>query len=285
MKNSWKKNNNKHDIVSRMMSRNRLSRMMQIRNYIVLICAVLTVLGSLYPGVKADDSVNPIFQEGEELVFKVSWMGIVAGTITMTIEDYGQYNNKPALKATIIGKTSEMFSRFFKVKDVITSIFSEEQIISYHYEKNIREGKYRKIRTVTFNQEEHIAFTQDKQFDILPESRDPVACIFALRSMPLNIASTIKMNANSNGKNYPIEIRLVHREMIETPNGNMRAIKCEPLPSWEGRVFERDRSEVILWLSDDKYRVPLKICTKVKIGSIKAVLIARKGPGWEIDRI
>ncbi|MBN1356866.1 DUF3108 domain-containing protein [bacterium] len=229
-------------------------------------------------------SANPIFDQGEELVFGVSWMGIHAGTITITLEDPGSFRFQPAFKGTVIGETSKTFSVFFRVRDVITSIFSKEGMLSLYYNKNIREGKYGKIRTTVYDQSNQIAITNNKVLEILPESRDPIACIFALRTVPLEIPSVIRMNANSDGKNYPVEIKLAVREEIDTPIGKMNAVKCEPLPTWEGRVFEKDKSQVVLWLSDDEYRVPLKIWTKVKIGSISAELIARKGPGWQIQR-
>jgi Protein of unknown function (DUF3108) len=227
---------------------------------------------------------NPIFTEGEELIFDVSWMGIRAGTITISIEDAGIYDGQPALKGTVVAETSKMFSRFFHVKDVITSVFSKDDLLSLYYKKSLKEGKYGKVRTTLYDQVGQTAIASNKIHKILPESRDPVACIFALRNAAINVPSAVKMNANSEGKNYPIEVKMVFRETLAMPNGNMNAVKCEPLPSWEGRVFEKDKSNVVLWLSDDEYRVPLKIRTKVKIGSINADLVARKGPGWEIRR-
>jgi hypothetical protein len=228
---------------------------------------------------------NPIFSLGEVLVYEVSWMGITAGTITIKLEDGGLFEGRPVFTATVTGETSEKFSHFFKVRDVLESKFNKESFNSIYFKKDIREGKYQKIRETHYDSTMNVAFSKGKSFQILPDSKDPVACIFAMRKTNMDIGITILMNANSEGEDsYPVEVGINDKENIKIPSGTYMALVVKPLPTWEGRVFEKNRSEVTLWLSDDQYLVPLKIQSKVKIGSVNAVLIARKGPGWTIER-
>ena len=248
------------------------------------VTLMLMFLSTLNLYAAEDRFTNPIFLSGEKLLYTVSYMGIEAGTIKIELIPDVQYNNQPVYKAIVTGETSRTFSRFFKVKDVITSIFSQDKLLTNFYSKNIREGKYRKDREYVFDQITHSARSDSKAFDLMPESRDPLACIFKLRWERLNLNSAVEMNANSDGKNYPIIVHITKREIVQTAIGPQIALVCEPMPTWEGRVFEKNKSKATMWLSDDKIQVPLLISIKVRIGSLKAVLVQREGPGWIIER-
>ena len=225
---------------------------------------------------------NPIFNEGEELVYKVYWMGLLAGYITITVDDIGQYRLIPAHRGTVLARTAKGFSSFFKVDDKITTYFAKDTFNSIHYIKDIREGKYRKYRETEYDQAKKTASTPSESFEILPDAKDPIACIYALRRERLRLGISVKMNANSEGKDFPITIKVDGIEEVNTPIGPKKAFRCLPLPTWEGRVFEKNRSKVELWISDDDYQVPIKIFTKVKFGKVKAYLHSRTGPGWQI---
>jgi hypothetical protein len=228
---------------------------------------------------------NPIFKHGETLVYDVSWMGINAGTIRIELIVDAQHDGKPVYKGVVTGETNRAFSLFFKVRDVITSFIDPETFNSVFYTKNIREGRHRKYLETTYDQDKRQAIIDDKRFDIPPNTKDPVACFYALRRYRPQENVAIRMNSNSDGKhNYPIKIGLETIETVKLVDRMERpAIRALPLPTWEGRVFEKRDSEVIIWLSDDVHAVPLKLETKVRIGTLKGELISRTGPGWELN--
>jgi hypothetical protein len=228
---------------------------------------------------------NPIFSEGEILKYQVSWMGISAGTITMDLDVHVDFNGKPAYRVTVTGETNKTFSVFFKVRDVITSIMDPETFNSIHYTKDIREGRYRKFQETRYDQIQRKAWVGDREYDLPPNSKDPIACIYAMRRYKIQDNAIVRMNSNSEGKsNYPVEIGFSSISHISLADGiRRRAIQGKPLPTWEGRIFEKKRSEVVFWLSDDMCSVPLKLEIKVRIGTLRADLISRSGPGWDIN--
>ncbi len=251
--------------------------------FMILSAILLTSLGvSTEPETKNVLTSNPIFSQSEELVYKVSWMGITAGSITMRLENNPDKTSPDLLRGVVIGKTSSTFSFFFKVRDTFISVFDRKTLLPVEYSKNIREGRYRKDLTIKYDHENNSARSKAKTYPILPMSRDPISCIYKIRDVPLYVGEVIQLNADSHGTNYPIQIKVTEREYVKFRHGGKYAFKCEPLPTWEGRVFEKKKSKVVLWLSDDEYRVPLKIYSKVRIGTIKAKLVSRKGPGWEV---
>lgn len=248
--------------------------------FLLLFLHLLALVPNTSSSEQVNKPMNPIFQHGEELVYEVAWMGITAGTIRMQLINEGDYEGKPAYRGIVIGETSASFSRFFKVQDVIISIFSQSTLDSIFFSKNIREGKYRKYRETHFDQLNHIAKSDRTSTEILPNAKDPIACIFALRDAPLEPGYVVHLNSHADGKNYPVAVKVESRESVKLQDVTRSAFVCTPIPTWEGRVFEKGRSSVTLWISDDEYHVPLKIKMKVKIGSLHASLIGRSGPGW-----
>jgi len=228
---------------------------------------------------------NPIFFKGETLEYRVSWMGITAGTVSMSLEIDKILDNRPVYKAIVIGKTNKTFSFFFTVKDKIVSYFDKGTFNSINYVKEIREGSYRKCKETVYDQLKKTAKVKDRIFSIPPNSKDPLACIYALRRFAGSPGKVIRMNSNSEGKsNFPVEIGFSEKIEIKLDDDiNRMAVVGRPLPTWKGRVFEKKKSEVVIWFSDDEYFVPLRLESKVRIGKLRADLIRRSGPGWNIN--
>jgi hypothetical protein len=68
-----------------------------------------------------------------------------------------------------------------------------------------------------------------------------------------------------------IEIRVLRKERVSTPVGEFDTIAIEPMVASEG-VFEGKKG-VVIWLTDDNRRIPVKAQTKVTVGSVTALLI------------
>jgi hypothetical protein len=62
---------------------------------------------------------------------------------------------------------------------------------------------------------------------------------------------------------------------VSVPAGTFDTVVVQPVVPLEG-IFERKRG-ITIWLSDDGRRLPVKAQTKVKMGSVTAVLT---GGSW-----
>jgi hypothetical protein len=68
-----------------------------------------------------------------------------------------------------------------------------------------------------------------------------------------------------------IEVQVLKKERIKTVLGEVNTILINPLLKNEG-IFER-KGAIFIWLTDDERRIPVKMKTKVAIGSITATLV------------
>jgi len=74
---------------------------------------------------------------------------------------------------------------------------------------------------------------------------------------------------------YDLNVRYLGKERISVTAGTFDCIIVEPLVQ-EGGLFKSEGS-IVVWLSDDKLRLPIKVKTKVVIGSIDAELTKYEG--------
>ena len=74
---------------------------------------------------------------------------------------------------------------------------------------------------------------------------------------------------------YDLDVRYLGKETVDVSAGTFDCIVVEPLVQ-EGGLFKSEGS-IIVWLTDDALRIPVKVKTKVVIGSIDAELTGYEG--------
>jgi hypothetical protein len=68
-----------------------------------------------------------------------------------------------------------------------------------------------------------------------------------------------------------MSVKFIGRETVECDKGKFRCIKLRPMLQ-EGRVF-REQEDMVIWVSDDGNKIPVKVETKILVGSIKMDLV------------
>ena len=76
-------------------------------------------------------------------------------------------------------------------------------------------------------------------------------------------------------KVYDLDVKYLGKETIDVPAGRFDCLIVEPLVQ-EGGLFKSE-GNIIIWLTDDELKIPVKVKTKVVVGSIDAELTGYKG--------
>jgi hypothetical protein len=71
-------------------------------------------------------------------------------------------------------------------------------------------------------------------------------------------------------KTHDLAVRILGRQELEVEAGTFNAIVLEPMVR-EGGLFKSE-GRIVIWLSDDDVKIPLRINSKVIIGSIDTEL-------------
>jgi hypothetical protein len=77
------------------------------------------------------------------------------------------------------------------------------------------------------------------------------------------------------GKTWFTKIRVLKRERLKLPIGEVDTIKIQPLLQAAG-IF-RHKGDMFIWLTDDAYRVPVQLRSNIKIGVVTAHLVNVQG--------
>ena len=140
----------------------------------------------------------------------------------------------------------------------------------------LKEGSRVRDREITFNPATKTAHYFDRQknqqhtIPLAGETFDIYSSFYYVRYQPLEPGKSLYINVLDSKKLHRIEIRILRRERIKVPAGEFNTIVIEPMVKPEG-VFEGKRGAYI-WLSDDSRRLPVKVQTKVTVGSVTAFL-------------
>jgi hypothetical protein len=84
------------------------------------------------------------------------------------------------------------------------------------------------------------------------------------------VGKSVYVDVFDSRKLWNVEVQVLRRERIKTKLGEFDTLVIKPLMKSEG-IFNR-KGDVYIWLTDDKKRIPVKLESKVPIGSITATL-------------
>ena len=81
-------------------------------------------------------------------------------------------------------------------------------------------------------------------------------------------------------KTYPLAILYRGKETVSVTAGTFNCIILEPLVQ-EGGLFKSEGT-IVVWLTNDALKIPVKVKTKVLVGSIDAELSSYSGLAGEL---
>lgn len=212
------------------------------------------------------------FSPGEELVYGIKFGPIRAGEAVMSVVGIEWANGGRCyrLKSTI--RSTGLFSRIFKVDDLTESWFDMEKLYSRRHVRIVNEGNYHRHNAVQIDSERNLAFyfPRGDSMKVAPGTQDVLSSIYFARCLPLDVGQSVLIPTHVDRKNATMDLRILKRETVSTPAGTYACGVVEPV-LLEAGLFKHE-GRVTIWVSDDQDRIPVIIKTKIKVGSIVAVL-------------
>jgi hypothetical protein len=219
------------------------------------------------------------FFVGEELVFEVRWMGLLAGNASMSVSGQMVRDGRDVYYMRTLAETSPLFSLFYNVRDMSETYVDVRELYPWYFHLDQHEGSRVTKRTVAFDQQRGIAVhTKNYGAPVAVEVplgvQDSLSSFYLLRTLPLHVGQSIHMKTFSNGRTYDVEVQILRREKVEAYWGPVEAWVVRPLMRFEDVL--RQKGDVLIWLTDDERRIPVRMQTAIKVGTIEATLIDTK---------
>lgn len=228
---------------------------------------------------------NQTFSRGEWLKFRVHYGFITAGYLEMEVKSSRPVREgRPCYHIVGHGYTHKGFEWFYTVDDKYESFCDEESLVSWQFNRQIREGSFNAYTETHFDQYEQVAthINNKKQQTnyIVPEYvQDVISSFYYARAryshQSLRVGDRIELHNFIDRKPYRLEAKLLKRETIEIEDQEYRAMKFDLLIEEVGMIT--DGSTIQFWISDDANKIPLRIESELMVGSLKADLIDHNG--------
>jgi len=232
------------------------------------------------------------FHVGEKMTFQVKWGYILAGGATIELLPLTKINDKDSYHLLFTAHTSEFVDVFYKVRDRIESYTDITMSHSLRYFKS-HEGRSKKDINVDFDWDKKQAQysklgkgANNAPISILPGTFDPLSVFFAFRMYDLNEKKEIKIPVTDGKKMALGKVNVIQREVIKVNGNEYDTFLVEPELGDLGGVFEKSKdAKLQIWVTADNRRIPVRIKSKVIVGSFVAELTSyNEGSGSENSR-
>jgi hypothetical protein len=216
------------------------------------------------------------FRIPETLRYDISWAGIKAGESVIEIRQAGD--------ETVIAVTTtsaKWVSVFYPVNDraesrVVSGAEPGTIGLPLIYRLKLSEGRHRKDKEVIFDSRRAKAFYIDhleddrKEYDLPGAVFDPLSSFYQIRGMHLEVGKSAYIKIFDSKKVYDAEVQVLRKERIPGPSGEVDTLVIKPIMKSEGIFYQK--GELLIWVSDDDKKIPLRVKSKIKIGSVTATL-------------
>lgn len=213
------------------------------------------------------------FGVGERLVFDVNYGFITAGEAVMAVSGYDSVGGRKCYRVDFSVNSLPSFSWIYRVEDRYSTFIDVEAIIPWRFEQHIREGNYRRDFIAEFNQYRHVAKTTEGEYEIPPYVHDIMSAFYYARTMDYSQSKPGDLYTLFNfykDKSHELGVKFLGRQELEVEAGTFQTIVVEPMVK-EGGLFKSE-GRIVIWLSDDDLKIPVRVNTKVIIGSIDTEL-------------
>ena len=226
------------------------------------------------------------FHVGEKLTFKIRYGFIKAGEAVMWVKDTLRMKGIPVYHIQTTARSVPAFDWVFKVRDEVNSYVTVNGFYSLRFEKKLREGSYKVDLIVDYLHEDSLAHVRFYRYDrddknqdftvkIPPYINDILSSFYYVRTRPLKVGQTIFIKNHEKEKVYDLEVKIRRKETLEVKAGTFRCLVVEPLIKGEG-IFKQE-GRLLIWLTDDQYKIPVQMTSEVAVGHITTELIRFTG--------
>jgi len=226
---------------------------------------------------------NKSFKVGEKLTFDVNYGFITAGVAEYNIPKTMKLAGRDVYQITFGVNTVSTFDALYKVRDRYETYVDVEGLFPWRFEQHIREGGYSRDFSAFFDQRKGKARTSEGAYDIPKYVNDIVSAFYYARTIDfskMKKGESVHLENFYKDKTYPLDVVYKGRETISVKAGTFDCIILEP-EIREGGLFKSE-GNVVIWLSNDACRIPVKVKTKIIIGSIDAELTGYSGLANEL---
>ena len=211
----------------------------------------------------------------ELLSYRISMFGIPVGTAEMEAK-----REEGGGRITLRIRSNPAISGIYPVDDwVETRQIGDSFILSRIRQQ---EGSYRGDRGFTLMLQDQCVFWIDRLKNTsfrepLPNGKvvDILTGLYYLRTRPLEVGKSVQLHLFDSDRYALTEVDVQGKERLSLPGPReLDTLRIRPQLQSEG-IF-RSTGDILIWLSDDPDKVPVKVETRIPLGKVTAELVSAR---------
>jgi len=211
------------------------------------------------------------YRVGERLTYNVSFAQFVsAGHIELLVAGRGRYFDRDGIQLQAHAETSGVVNvALLSLNNDYTTYVDAATGLPYRAQQVVREAG----RTTEVSSE----YNQPAGTDAIPGKLragdssgifDLLSAIYRLRAMPLTVGSSHNFTVRTEAQDYQADVRVVGHSMVKTSVGSFNALMVKV------RMSDSPIYNIVVYLSDDEWHVPVLVTGRHDDGEIRAELAA-----------
>jgi len=220
------------------------------------------------------------YQGGEAFKYAISWLGIPAGELDMSVEKNPEHPGQFLLRVT--AKTTGLLDVIYPVEDryIIVVEEGEQRLPLRCFQDQQERGRLNKRLTIYDQQRHLVTYMKNENPPEVSLIDGPVhnefSAFFYMRSLNFTTDTHPMVPTFADKKRHQVEVLVDNRETIPSFMGDKATIQVRPHLTFKG--YYEKVGDPKVWLTDDQYRIPLLIKAKIVIGSLTGRLVEYHGP-------
>jgi len=226
-----------------------------------IITAILTIF-ILNENIQAAEKDFP-FYPGEKLTFQLKWTVVPAGEGILEILPIETIKGVKAYHFVLTAKSNSFIDYIYKVRDRIDA-YTDIEMTNFNWDNN--KAQYSTLKNVR------------EPIDVLKGSFDPLSAFYYTRLFDLKEKLIIERPVTDGKKCIIGKAFVIKKETLKLTSGTYDTYLIEPEIKHVGGVFEKSKNAKIqVWVTADRRRMPVKIKSKVVVGSFVGELVSATG--------
>ena len=164
-------------------------------------------------------------------------------------------------------KTNSFLDRFYRVRDHIKTWMSPLDFSLKKVEKNISEGKYKKIHKAEIGYLSKVINFGNKKLTINSSVFDPLSIIYKIRNNFKVENFPTEITIYDMGKIKTVLFKLEKIEQIKVPLGNFDCFMISPYSTTNKKLL-KNNGQMKVWFTNDEKMIPIKIVQITNIGTM-----------------
>lgn len=240
------------------------------------------------------DENHLAFFPGEKFKFKMKWGIFPAGEAVLEVLPIETINGIKSFHFRMQAKTNAFIDKIYKYRSQIDAYADLAMTRSLKYLKKTEARKAVKEVNVYFDWEKKEALYfrskteigpnpttrfQKKRTPLMSGSFDPLSVFYYTRLINIHQNHPIERPVTDGKKCVMASAEIIKRETITLNGKSYDTLLVQPdLKHVEGVFSKSKDARINIWVTADERRIPLKIKSKVIVGSFTGELVSAEGP-------